>query len=246
MTKHHYILIALSVIAGISCNRENAPDCFQTAGDITTVRRDIAPFTLIDYYDYIQLELVDTNQWFVEITAPTNLIPEIVTESTGGVLTIRNDNQCNWVRSFKNKIIVRIGAPEFTEIENHGTGDIRSVNILTGSRFTIENRHSAGLIDLNVDMDTLSLYMHTGVSDANLRGSVHTAEIFNQGLGLVHAENLASAHVYCNNSSINDIYVRASEYLYAYIRFSGNIFYSGSPSLIDLDNQGTGELIDAD
>jgi hypothetical protein len=64
----------------LACNKEDAPDCFQHAGDYKTERRDITSFDLIELRDYIGLELHDTDVYFIEITAPENLIPDISTE----------------------------------------------------------------------------------------------------------------------------------------------------------------------
>jgi hypothetical protein len=245
--KSHILLVIVGItailFAGISCNKEDAPDCFQSAGEYTTVRRDITAFDLIELRDYIQLELHDTDVYFVEITAPENLISDISTDISSGKMLIQNNNRCNWVRSYKNKITVRIHAPEFPEIENFGTGDISSIGTLEGGRIIVQNRHSAGLIKLDVNLDTLSIYMHTGVSDALLNGQATTTELFNQGLGFVDARNLQSMYTFCNNSSINDMYLRADQYLYAFIQFSGNIFVGGDPEDVDLVVEGDGELI---
>jgi len=92
----------------LSCNKENAPDCFKRAGEYSTVTRMTEPFSSIELNDYIQIELYDTTIYFVEITAPRNLLPEIETSVNNGRLKIVNNNTCNLVRSFKNKITVRI------------------------------------------------------------------------------------------------------------------------------------------
>jgi hypothetical protein len=197
----------------------------------------------LELRDYIQLELHDTDVYFIEVTAPENLIPDISTSFENGKLEIRNNNTCNWVRSYKNKITVRIHAPNFPEIENFGTGNITSLNTIGGGRLIIQNRHSAGLINLDVNLDTLSIYMHTGVSDALITGSATTTELFNQGLGFVDARHLESQYTFCNNSSINDMYLRADQYLYALIQFSGNIYLGGNPPDIDLIIEGDGELL---
>jgi hypothetical protein len=242
--KHISLLLPIVLIALFACNKEEAPDCFQSAGDYATERREIEPFDLLELRDYIQLELHDTDVYFIEIIAPENLIPDISTNFENGKLEIRNNNRCNWVRSYKNKITVRVHAPEFPEIENFGTGDITSTNTLKGQRILIQNRHSAGRIELDVQLDTLRIMMHTGVSDALLTGEVQVAELFNQGYGLVDARNLDSQYTFCNNSSINDIYLSAEQYLFAFIQFSGNIYVAGSPNDIDLTIEGDGELLE--
>lgn len=76
-------------VALLACNKKDAPDCFQQAGDYKTERRDITSFDLIELRDYIGLELHDTDVYYIEITAPENLIPDISTEISNGKLEIR-------------------------------------------------------------------------------------------------------------------------------------------------------------
>jgi hypothetical protein len=230
-------------IALSSCNREDAPDCFQKAGDIKTIQRDLDDFFSIELNDYIQYELLDTTYFGVIITAPGNLIDDIETEVKEGELVIRNANRCNFVRSYKNKISIRICAPDFRDIQNYATGDIISVNAITGDLFSIENRGAAGLQQLTLMTDTVNIASHTGVSDAVIAGECDVLYLFSQGLGKVDALELHSNHAFVNNSSLNDVFVFAKNYLFSYIEFSGNIFYSGNPAVIDESIEGEGQLI---
>jgi len=226
----------------LSCNKENAPDCFKRAGEYSTVTRMTEPFSSIELNDYIQIELYDTTIYFVEITAPRNLLPEIETSVNNGRLKIVNNNTCNLVRSFKNKITVRIYAPEFPYILNKGTGDITGMNTIECSRFEIENRQSAGVIRVNLQTDSTLILTHTGVSDCYLTGMCTNTSLFNQGLGTIDAQNLQTDYAFVNNSTINDVYVNSNIYLYAVINFSGNIYYSGNPNGIDQEIKGSGRL----
>jgi hypothetical protein len=234
-------LLVLSTM--ISCNKENAPDCFQSAGSYTTVKRELETFTSIELNDYIQVELYDTNAYFVEITAPRNLIPDIHTNVSVNQLKIDNKNTCNFVRSFKNKITVRIYSPDFADIQNKGTGDVKSINTINCTYFKLENHHASGSITLNLETDSTLIATHTGVSDCVLSGTSHKTSLFNQGLGTIDARALLSNESYVNNSSINDVYVHSNGYMYSALYFSGNIYYGGQPGHIDFDRNGTGELI---
>lgn len=236
------ILYFVILLFSNSCNKENAPDCFQMAGDFETVKRDIDDFESIELRDYITIELYDSSETFVEITAPKNLIPEIETNVDNGKLKIENKNTCNFVRSFKKRITVRIYAPEFRDIQNFGTGDIRSVNAITSSYFKIENRKAAGEINVSLSVDSVAINTHTGVANVTLQGQAAKAKLFNQGLGIIDGRNLVTSEAYVNNSSINDVYVYSDGYLFAYIQFSGNIYYNGSPDQIDDDIEGTGNI----
>jgi hypothetical protein len=233
-------MIVLSVI--VSCNREDAPDCLQRAGEVKSVQRDLDDFTSIELNDYIQYELLDTAYFGVIITAPGNLISDIETDVIEKKLSIRNSNKCNFVRSYKNKITIRICAPDFRDIQNYATGDITSVNVLSGNRFSLDNRNAAGVQRISLQTDTVNLASHTGVSDAILLGDCDVVYLFNQGVGKIDARALVSNYAFVNNSSLNDVFVFSQNYLYGYIQFSGNIYYGGNPEGVDRELDGEGEM----
>jgi hypothetical protein len=231
------------VVSVVSCNKENAPDCFQSAGEFTTTERGLDNFVSVELNDYIQYELYDTAFYGVIITAPRNLIPDIQTEVKGGKLIVHNRNTCNFVRSFKKKIIVRICSPNFTDIQNYSTGDIRTVNTIQSGKFLMENRHAAGVHQLMMDADTIDIRTHAGVCDVILEGRADAVFLFNQGLGILDARAVNAVEAFVNNSSVNKVFVNSTGYLYSVIYSSGSVYYSGSPTLIDSDIQGQGQLL---
>jgi hypothetical protein len=92
-------------------------------------------------------------------------------------------------------------------------------------------------------VDSVAINTHTGVANVTLQGQTQKAILFNQGLGVIDARNLITAEAYVNNSSINDVYVYSDGYLFGYIQFSGNIYYKGTPGLIDDEIIGSGKIL---
>ncbi len=227
----------------ISCNSEDAPDCFKSAGEIIQESRSLASFDQLMIEDNFQIEIIQDSIFFVEIEAPKNVLPKLETSVENGVLYISNKNTCNFVRSFKPKLQLRIHAPWIREIQNRGTGDIRSSQTLLFPYLKIENRHAAGTIDLDIIGDSVFAYTQTGVADIILRGKVIKGELFNQGLGSIQAAELQAQELYINNSSINDITGYCSGYLFAINYFSGNITVYGQPSQTDIFQNGNGNII---
>ncbi len=224
------------------CNRENAPDCLQAAGENKSVKRELEEFTSIELNDYIQYELCDTAYYGVVISAPGNLIPEIETLVEDGKLKVYNSNSCNFVRSYKNRIVVRICAPQFRDIQNYATGDVTTANEISCERFSIDNRGAAGVQRFQLKCDTVNIASHTGVSDALVSGECDVVYLFSQGLGIMDARDLSSNYAFVNNSSLNNVYVQASNYLYGFIQYSGSIFYRGNPQSIDKEIDGDGVI----
>lgn len=239
----HIILFVSLIFILVGCNKESAPDCFKKAGKETTIMRKLDPFEKIELKDYIQIVLVQSEEFKVEITGPMNVLPKIETKVNDNTLYIENANTCNFVRSFKNKITVKIFAPHFYDIQNRCTGDIRSIETIHDNYFKIENHHASGAIRISFVGDSISALIQTGVSDITLEGSAFKAELFNQGLGKIDAQSLQTNQVYINNSSINDIYAWNDGYVFSKIVYSGNIYLRGTPDLIDRDITGSGEVI---
>jgi hypothetical protein len=241
-----HIALMHFIILMNSCNKENAPDCFQHAGETKTVRRDVGNWTSIELRDYLQIELIDSAQQFVEIEGPGNLLNDITSTVDNGKLLIRNENTCNFVRSFRHRIHVQIYSPEFKDIQNYCTGDIKSINKLISGVIKIDNRDAAGRIELEVETDTITIASHTGVCDVLISGKSQITNLFNQGVGIVDARLLNTTDAFVNNSSINDVFVNSNGYFYAHIAYSGNIYYSGAPNHIDSDISGRGKIIPLD
>jgi hypothetical protein len=241
--KNKIYIFLLILLVQTSCNKESAPDCFKSAGKEVTIHRSTGVFENLELEDYIHIELVDSSDYAVELIGPSNVLPKIFTEVSGNTLYIRNENTCNFVRSFKKTVTVRIYAPSISHIENHGTGDIRSVGTLYQAYLKLENRHASGTIQLSFEGDSIAIYTHTGVSDVFLSGNALKCELFNQGIGVIDAREMQVEQAFLNNSSINSIYAFSSNYLFSGINFSGNNYVYGHPTLIDEEDSAEGELI---
>jgi hypothetical protein len=227
----------------VACNKPNAPDCLQQAGEMAIEWRSMPAYDRIEISDNIQLILIDSDEEKIKVEGPSNLLPEIKTELRDQVLYIENDNTCNFVRSFRHVYTVSLYGQNFRDILNRGTGDIFSGNTLRTGYVFIDNKRSLGTIHLEVELDSIRLSNTTGYSDVLLSGSADVAYFFQQGLGTFDASNLNCRAVYSNNNSINDLHVQFRDYLYAAINNNGNIYYHGPAGAIDSDHNGSGSLI---
>ena len=237
------ILYIAILLLFASCDKESAPDCFKKAGDRSELKRVLTAFDKLEISDYLYIELIQSDKHYVEIIGPKNLLGKVDTEVEDGTLYISNGNTCNFVRSFKNDIRVRVFSPNIRDIQNRGTGDIITPDTLFYPYLKIENRHAAGIVRINFVGDSIAAFTQTGVADLILSGEVFKAELFNQGVGRIDALSLRAEQTYINNSSINDIQAHCSGYLFAINYFSGNIFVTGNPDDQDLVRQGSGQII---
>jgi hypothetical protein len=231
------------VLTLCSCNKENAPDCFKTAGEVRTETRDLGSFTKLELKSNLKYELVDTNFCGIEITGPKNLLPKIDAQLSNGILKIENKNTCNFLRSFEHEITVKLYFDSITNIQNFSTGSIVSLNELKASKLVIENKHANGKIELHLNCDTIYCGSPAGANDSFLYGTVNVAQLYSDAYGIIHAESLNANEVYINNSSLQPIYANAASYAFVRIDDSGNVVLNQIPNLYDLVRNGSGELI---
>lgn len=239
-----HIVRATALLMLLACNKPTAPDCFQSAGENALELRRLDSISKIEFRDDIDYELAQAEQWFIEVEGPKNLLNDIETKVDNHKLFIRNNNTCNWVRSYKKRIRVRISGPlRKLYIENFSTGGVKSIGTLHQDTLVWNNRQAAGTVELQLNNTFASIQSHTGVADVKLIGAANELELFNQGVGIMDARLLQAEHAFVNNSSINDVYVNATSYLFAFGQFSGNVYYKPYQGLmLDPKMTGSGEL----
>ena len=228
----------------LACNKPNAPDCFQRAGDDGSEWRWLVGNpTEILMDDRIDVRLVPSEENKVLVEGPENLINEIETSLDGeGVLTIEDLNTCNLVRKPNPGYSVTVYAKP-QAIRSIGSGDLTFSDTLHVDHFSLNCENSTGQMNCLLNADSVFVSVVEGVSDVILRGSCRQLDAFHQGINLFDASGLYSTSVALNSNSINDMHVRAEEYFFVAIDNQGFVYYQGEPDEISLYITGTGQLI---
>lgn len=235
-------LVSLALI--YSCNSPDSPDCFKSRGSDEIVTRSLSTFDEIEVRDYLEIELVDSEVFKVEVSGGKNLLPKIKTRIESNRLIIENKNRCNFVRSFKHTPVITVYCPTIRKIIlQDGAGELRSLGELSGDSILLETNHASGDITLHLDYDKAVFLMPTGTSDLQLSGTVEQLEIFSDAFGMVNTEAVEAEAVLVNNSSIRDFFIRTNRYFYAEINDRGNVYVSGNIEDSDVSINGSGKVI---
>ena len=217
-------------------------DCFTSTGKEKTVVRTLPKFSNIELYDRIELNYFYSPDYFIELTAGKNLIENIETKVEGNLLTIKNNNRCNWVRSFKKKVTVNLFAPKFTDFTYFGSGNVEFKDTLQSDVFRLNLWDASGDMHLLLKSDYIELKTHTGPGAIYAKGSCRELIAYLGGTGKIEAEALIANDVLAINKNTGTIIVHCNNKLKAEILGPGNIFYLGNPT-IDLYKKRSGNLI---
>ncbi len=237
------ILFLILIASAMSCKKEHMLDCFKSTGETTTQNRDVTPFTNIDLKDNVDLVIFPDTTFYIKVTAGENLIDGIITELSGGTLYIRNENRCNWMRSFSNTYTVEVGMDKPSLINYTGSGNISCLDTIRSDEFTFDCFNGSGTINFLFNCKKTHMNNHTGRSDIHAYGNALESYIYVNDVGICDASGLNSNYSYIRSSTTGECRVHANDQFGFEIRYNGNIYYSGDPVIFNQVFIGSGKLI---
>jgi hypothetical protein len=232
------------IISGVSCSKSPVLDCFKSTGKITQTERIVSDFHTIVLRDNIDLQLRQSDQNKLVLEAGNNLMSKIYTDvSNSGVLEIKNENRCNWVRSYDKPITVYLDFVKLDTLVYRSVGNVTNEDTIRADTLVVEVNEGAGRIELKVDTYKILTNLHYGTADITTSGKTVVSLVYLAGFGMIDNSQLIANHIYLNNKSSNDIFINAITTIEATIENIGDIYYLGNPGSVSVEKLGPGNLI---
>lgn len=237
-------LFIITFFSFTGCNKENGCDCFKGTGDITTEQRISEPFNSISLEDNINLYITRDSAYSLTVEAGEKLLPEITSEVKNGCLYLKNENKCNWVRSFKNEINVYLKCRKLYGIlYDRASGDIFTADTLHTDSFRFDSHNGTGTINLILDAGTTKFNLHTGPADLNVKGKAGVNYLYSIANGRANLGEFITDITFMNSKSTNNCYVNVRALLDVEIGYIGDVYYTGNPNIVKQNITGKGKLI---
>jgi hypothetical protein len=217
--------------------------CVTTTGQLVRQARNVNYFTQIDIQDNVNLVLKTDTGNSVVVEAGQNIISGVSTTVSGGILNIRNNNKCNWLRDYSKPVNVYVTASGLWKISYNGSGDITTSGTLKQDSLNVEVWGGCGTINLTLDLWQGSFSLNMGTVDFRLHGVCAITSVYSGDYGLYDARDMKTGYTFITNKGSNDSYVMAVNDLDATIGSIGNIYYSGNPKNVKAAITGTGQVI---
>lgn len=248
MKKTIFITLLLALIF-TGCKKASERRCFKSAGAETT--REViltSDFNQMKLYPHIAYELVQDSLDKVVIKGGENLVNFIDCKVVDGILEIRNSNKCFFLRAGKknkNKIVVEIHFTSLVNIYYEGSEYLKSIDTIRSDYFTMLITDGAGPVDLTMKSQLMICEVSHGWGSYTLHGITGAIRIDARSNSFCDVRDLTiTDSVYVASDTPGKVRLRANDIpLYGYIKGSGNVYYSGTPSVISVIRSGTGELI---
>lgn len=230
-----------------SCKKASDRRCLKSAGEESSMIIDLNEnFDTLYLYDAIIYELIQDTVNRLTIIGGENLIPHITNEITNGKLTIRNDNTCNFLRSFKKKVKISIHFKGLNYLHFEGSEPMVTLDTIQSNSLRVRIRDGAGSVSLNLSVGYLETTISHGYGDFTLAGTAQNAFLHCNTNSFCDARELkTNEDLIVRSNTQGDMLINASEVnLKASILKAGNIKYIGTPLTKDVNISGEGQLID--
>ena len=240
-----YILILTLII---SCDSEDAGDCFQTAGKMIQQEISVESFEKIIINERISLIIKEGPIQKIVIETGENLINDIKIEVSNNQFTASNHNKCNFVRDYElTKIFIT--APNITEIRNSSNLKVISDGILTYPSLNLISEDYLldylNVGDFNIEVNnTTTRIVSNGISNFYIHGTTTNLNIFfAAGDSRFEGKTLIATNVQVTNKSSNDILVNPQNKIEGAIFSLGNVIAFNRPTIINVIEHYKGKLI---
>lgn len=226
-----------------SCSKDHLFDFTKSTGPVVSETRQCNSFSRLHLDDNVDIILHTDTTPFLKVTAGQNLLEGIITEVSENTLYVKNENRCNWVRSFKNRYTVEVGLAQPEMISYYGSGTVTCADTIRSDDFTFDCWNGSGSVDLLLDCGTVRLSIHNGRCDLRASGESGVTYLFLNDTGYLLTGDLRSGYCYVRNSGTGDILLNVEKELGVEIFYYGSVFYRGDPYRIDRNITGSGRLI---
>lgn len=241
-----YLLLVLL----ISCNGENAPDCFQNAGDLVLEEVTVPEFNKITVYDNVELVLKQGLETKVVIETGAFLRNEVTAEVVDGRLLLRDGNDCNFTRKY-NLTKIHVTAPDIVEIRSSTGFPISSDGVLAYQNLTLlsesftvpDAENTSGAFDLELNAETVRI-VSNGISYFKLRGiAVNFNIVFAAGDSRLEAKDLMAENISLDHRGTNDMLLHPTQSLKGTLRGTGDVISYERPPVIEVEEIYKGRLL---
>lgn len=240
----------LLAVVLLSCDSDNALDCFQTNGDRVQQEFEVEAFSKIRVRERVELVLKQGDRHSVVIEAGENLMPDITAIVENGELILRDANACNLTRDYQ-PTIAYVTSPNIKVISNQSGRAVRSDGvlryedlILKAEDFTENDRVNVDG-DFDLDLEVQELIVSTNnLSNFFLRGTADIADfrVFS-GDCRIEAENLIIQHAKLFHRGTNQIFLNPQQSISGELRSVGDVICSNRPAVVEVTEYYTGRLI---
>ncbi len=229
----------------LGCSKPS--ECIESTGALITRDFSVNAFDKIIVYSGISLVITQGPVASVQVQTGENLISNIDVKVENGLLSIKDNTTCNWVRDYGNTTVF-VTLPNLTEIHSKTEKNITSNGVLTFPTLRListDLTDGAGTGDFYLNINNLQLVVeNNNVSRYFISGLTATLKVnFYEGNGRFIGNNLNASEVEIFHRGTNDIIVKPINKITGKLYSTGDLILKNTPPMVDVQQYYQGRVL---
>lgn len=239
---NRYFIFSCSIFLVLvpACKKEG---CFQNSGSVVTRTRSITSFHRIDLFDNINLILSQDSVESIRIISSEHLQPHISTSIENGILTIRNNTACTWLRAPSEKIMVFLSVKKLDYVNYNGSGTITSTNMINAGTITFQSRKGAGVINIMLNAKKTVINIQEESADFVFHGKSDTCVSYSNARASIDLSDFEVKVMNIGYVGVRDATINVTDALQAIVFHTGNVYYKGKPPFVQTIYYSSGRAV---
>ena len=232
MNKKIYFGLFLPLLLFVSCNSEDAPDLLKTRGSYVERTQSTGYLWGIDAGKGIDVILQQGDEPQLLIKGWKNLLPNVSIhfDTVKSILHIEDKNKYDFVRSYDNRTTIHVTyvtQPGYFRVE--ADANMQTLDTLR-NEFLFLGEYGGGNASFLVNNSSIVIGVNM-VVDVHISGKTNFLDITNWGKAPLRFEDLACNEAKVTHHGPSNVFVNVRDILTAELFSTGNIYYSGNPTI---------------
>jgi hypothetical protein len=229
------IMLMLGLIAGTLASCKAG---LKGNGNVVTQNRNVTPFTAININGVFPVEIQqDGGPEWVKVVTDENLQKLIKVENSGSTVEINMDDEANFKKSTKMKVVINV--KDLRELSYESVGNLTTTMLKLDSLEV--NSEAVGKLKLNIESNYLRANLNS-VGSTTLTGQVKEVRINNKSVGALNAFNLKANTLMIHNTAVGSAEIYADSAFYIRNESIGTLEYKGPGDVKELSSTGVGKV----
>lgn len=245
--KNRNLFIIFSLFCLISsCKKPENRKCWKFLGKESIKEISVTSFSKLKLNKHLAYVIIQDSLDKIVLRGGENMLNLVECNVNNDLLEITNTNKCNFLRNQKKSITVEIHCTNIYNIHYEGTEYLKTEGTLVSDYFVLFIRDGAGPVTMNLQSKIIDADISHGYGDYTLTGTTEFARISARSNGYCDTYGLAvSDSIYVSSETPGIIKIQANGIpIRGYSKGTGDIWYKGSPTSIDVILNSTGKVLD--
>jgi hypothetical protein len=239
-----YAVFISTILLLVSCKKATQRTCLKSYGEDSQLEIPIDSVSNFMLYKNLNYHIYQDTLRKIIIRGGANVIQMVDVRNISGELSIQNKNKCNFLRDYDKHIQVEIHYPFYHRIYSETEDSLVFKDTIYSSYLYVDQALGGGNVILHMEGGTLVLIARNGVGSYEVSGHVNHADLRIQNGASGNARQLKSPHFELDHNSTGKLFVNLdSAQAIVAIKGTGDVFYSGDPDTIIVNQTGVGEII---